>query len=146
MRQELLRQDQNRPAAGNPQPRHSSGGNSSVQGTAASDASSQAGRNAAGAQPQSSASSQAAGSGRQRPVHEVRIGRIQAAIWENRYDNSKGPGVAFNVTLVKRYWHDNQWRDSSSFSRDDLLVAAKALDACHSWIVFQAGQFAQDGE
>lgn len=68
-----------------------------------------------------------------RPVHEVRIGAIKAAIWKN--ETSGGP--RFNVTLSRIYKDEDQWRSTDSFGRDDLLLLAKVADQAHSWIVQQ---------
>ncbi len=69
-----------------------------------------------------------------KPVHEIRLGRIKAAIWENETQN----GSMFNVTL-SRLWKDgSQWKDSGSFGRDDLPLVAKVADRVHSWIFDQA--------
>ena len=66
-----------------------------------------------------------------RPVHDVRLGRIRAAIWENETDNGK----RHNVTLSRLYKDDQgEWRDSSSFGRDDLPLLAKVSDLAHTWI------------
>lgn len=72
-----------------------------------------------------------------RPVHEVRLGRIRAAIWENRTEN----GPRHNVTLSRLYKDEqDDWRDSDSFGRDDLLVLAKVADLAHTWICDQSAQ------
>jgi len=69
-----------------------------------------------------------------KPVHEVRLGRIKAAIWENETQN----GSMFNVT-ISRLWKDgSQWKDSTSFGRDDLPLLAKVCDRVHSWIFEQS--------
>ena len=65
-----------------------------------------------------------------RPVHEVRLGRIKAAIWENDTQN----GARHNVTVSRLYKDGEQWKDSNSFVRDDLPLAAKRADQAHSWI------------
>ena len=65
-----------------------------------------------------------------RPVHEVRMGRIKAAIWENDTQN----GARHNVTVSRIYKDGEQWKDSSSFGRDDLPLVAKVVDQAHSWI------------
>ena len=65
-----------------------------------------------------------------RPVNEIRMGRIRAAIWENETDN----GTRYNVTVSRLYKEDDKWKDSHSFGLDDLLVVAKVLNECHSWI------------
>jgi hypothetical protein len=69
-----------------------------------------------------------------KPVHEVRLGRIKAAIWANRSDS----GVRHNVTVTRIYKDGEQWKDSASFGRDDLPLVAKVCDLAHSWI-FQQG-------
>lgn len=68
------------------------------------------------------------------PVHEIRLGRIRAAIWENDTQN----GTRHNVTVTRLYKDGDDWKDSSSFGRDDLPLVAKVLDRCHSWIFDQA--------
>ena len=67
---------------------------------------------------------------KKRPVHEVRMGRIRAAIWENSTDK----GVRHNVTINRLYKDGDTWKDSTSFGREDLLLVAKVSDAAHSWI------------
>ena len=64
------------------------------------------------------------------PVHEVRVGRVRAAIWEN--DTQNGP--RHNVTLSRLYKDGDEWKDSQSFGRDDLPLVAKVSDLAHSWI------------
>ncbi|RIK77029.1 MAG: hypothetical protein DCC68_18245 [Planctomycetota bacterium] len=71
-----------------------------------------------------------------RPVHEVRLGRIKAAIWENETQN----GTRHNVKVTRLYKDGAEWKDSDSFGRDDLLVVAKVLDLAHSWIFQQAAE------
>lgn len=68
------------------------------------------------------------------PVHEIRLGRIRAAIWENDTQN----GTRHNVTVTRLYKDGDEWKDSSSFGRDDLPLVGKVLDRCHSWIFEQA--------
>ena len=66
-----------------------------------------------------------------RPVHEVRLGRIRAAIWENEVEN----GRRHNVTVSRLYKDDEgEWRDSSSFGRDELALLGKVSDLAHTWI------------
>jgi hypothetical protein len=74
------------------------------------------------------------------PVHEIRLGRIRAAIWENETQS----GTRHNVTVTRLYKDGDEWKDSSSFGRDDLPLVAKVLDRCHSWI-FENGSAASNG-
>jgi hypothetical protein len=70
-----------------------------------------------------------------KPVHEIRLGRIKAAIWENSTDN----GTRHNVSLTRIYKDGDKWKDSTSFGRDDLPLLTKVADMAHTWI-FQQGQ------
>lgn len=70
----------------------------------------------------------------QRPVHEIRMGRIKAAIWENETQQGK----RHNVSLTRIYKDGNQWKDATSFGRDDLPLVQKVADLAHSWI-YQSG-------
>lgn len=70
-----------------------------------------------------------------KPVHEIRLGRIKAAIWSNDTDE----GVRFNVTMTRIYKQGKDWKSSDSFGRDDLPLVAKVADMAHTWI-YQAGQ------
>ena len=69
-----------------------------------------------------------------RPVHEIRIGRVKAAIWGNETEN----GIRHNVTVSRIYKEEDVWKDSSSFGRDDLLLVAKVIDRAHDWIYDEA--------
>lgn len=75
-----------------------------------------------------------------KPVHEIRMGRIKAAIWVNETQN----GVRHNVTCQRIYKDDaGEWATSDSFGRDDLPLLAKVVDQAHTWIYQQAN--GQDG-
>lgn len=76
-----------------------------------------------------------------RPIHEIRLGRIKAAIWENATQN----GTRHNVTVSRLYKDGDEWKDSTSFGRDDLPLVSKVVDQAHSWI-FTQGHEAANGE
>ena len=65
------------------------------------------------------------------PAHEIRLGMIKAAIWQNETDS----GVRYNVTLERLYNQEGEWRSTGSFGRDDLLLLAKVADLAHTWIM-----------
>ena len=65
------------------------------------------------------------------PAHRIPLGRITAAIWANETDNGR---VWFNVTVTRSYRDGDEWKDTSSFSRDDLPIVAKAADMAYAWI------------
>ena len=76
-----------------------------------------------------------------KPVDELRIGSVKAAVWRNETKN----GAVFNVTFSRLYHDGSDWRTSSSFGRDDLLVLAKVADQAHSRVL-ELGQEASGGE
>jgi hypothetical protein len=67
-----------------------------------------------------------------RPIHEIRLGAVRASIWENHGDAST---LWFNVILSRLYKLGNAWKDTSALRRDDLPVAAKALEMAYAWIL-----------
>jgi len=71
---------------------------------------------------------------KEKPVHEVRLGAIKAAIWKN--DTEKG--VRYNTTFNRLYRDGEEWKNTDSFGRDDLLVLGKVADQAHSWIHAQS--------
>jgi hypothetical protein len=76
---------------------------------------------------------------KQKPVHEIRLGAVKAAIWENKTQNGK----RHNVTVTRLYKDDQEWKYSDSFGRDDLPLLDKVIDLCHTWI-FQSVQTSDD--
>ena len=68
-----------------------------------------------------------------RPVHEVRLGKVKAAIWRNETD----VGTRYSVTFSRIYKSENGWESSSSFGRDELPLVSKVSDMAHSWIYEQ---------
>src|SRR2546423_1926176 len=67
-----------------------------------------------------------------KPVHEVRIGRIKAVIWLNRTES----GLRHNVTLRRIFKRDQaaQWETSDVFGRDDLWLVAEVARLAALWI------------
>ena len=66
----------------------------------------------------------------QKPVEEIRVGRVRAAIWENETPN----GARHNVTFRRLYKDGDDWKSTDSFGRDDLPLVAKVADLAHTWI------------
>jgi hypothetical protein len=72
-----------------------------------------------------------------KPVHDVKIGRVKASIWANQTKQ----GTRYSVTIGRLFKpEDGPWKTSPSLDRDDLLAAAKALDSAHSWVIAQPAQ------
>jgi hypothetical protein len=68
-----------------------------------------------------------------KPIHEVRLGLIKAAVWRNETET----GVRCNATFSRLYKDGDAWKSTDSFGRDDLLLLAKVADETHSWICAQ---------
>ena len=66
-----------------------------------------------------------------RPVEEIRLGAIKAAVWRNDTDS----GVRHNVTFERIYRDGEEWRSTGSFGKDDMLVLANVADQSHTWIL-----------
>ena len=76
---------------------------------------------------------------KRKPVHEVRLGSVKAAIWENQTEQ----GTRFNVTVSRIYKDGEQWKSTESFGRDELLLLGKVVDLAHTWI-FENGKPAKE--
>ena len=65
-----------------------------------------------------------------KPIFEVRIGRVKAAIWPNGTEGR----TRHNVTFSRLYKDGEEWKSTQSFGRNDLLLLAKVADQAHSRI------------
>ena len=66
-----------------------------------------------------------------KPIHEIRVGKIRAAIWVNENGSND---VWYSVTLSRHYKDGNGWKNRASFGRDDLPVVAKLMEMAYAWI------------
>ena len=66
----------------------------------------------------------------QKPVDEIRIGRVKATVWRNGTDDKP----RHNVTFSRLYKEGDEWKSTQSFGRNDLLVLAKVADLAHTRI------------
>ena len=67
---------------------------------------------------------------REKPVHEERLGAIKATVWANQTQK----GVMYNTTITRVYKDDDEWKDTGSFGRDDLLVVSRVAELASVWI------------
>ena len=74
-----------------------------------------------------------------RPVHQVRIGRIKAAVFEN------GDNAPRKVQFTALYKEGDSWRGSKSFAREDLPLLIKVADEVHSYLYQQSETAEQNG-
>lgn len=73
------------------------------------------------------------GTTKQKPIHEIRLGSVKAAIWQNETT----AGTRHNVTVSRLYKDGDQWKQTESFGRDDLPLLAKVIDRAHDFIFEQ---------
>lgn len=67
-----------------------------------------------------------------KPVAEVKIGKLVASIWANETEK----GTRYNVTFTRLYiTEQREWKRTDSFGRDDLLLLAKIANEVHSKII-----------
>lgn len=71
------------------------------------------------------------------PVHEIRIGLVKAAVWQN--ESADGAKVWYKATFSKLYFDDAQseWRSVKNFDMTDLLVLAEVARQAALWIAFR---------
>jgi len=74
----------------------------------------------------------------------IKVGRgIRAKLWRNTNKN----GAWFNVTITRVYKDDeDEFQESDSFSRDDLLPVAYAAQKAFEYILNQTEETEQDDE
>ena len=80
----------------------------------------------------------------QPPVHTLRYGSVQAAIWKNKSEQNESE--YFSVTLSRRFRQGDDWKDSKAFLKSDLPTVSKIAGDAHSWIQEQAAAKEQDAE
>jgi hypothetical protein len=67
------------------------------------------------------------------PAARVRMSTIQASIWRNESPDGK---AYFSTTFERRYLDkDGKWKNSTSFSADELLLLAKVADLAHTEVI-----------
>jgi hypothetical protein len=68
-----------------------------------------------------------------RPIHEIRLGLIKAAIWPNETEH----GVRYNPTVSGCYTdrQRGQWKDTERCGLDDFPVVCRVLDRAQTWIL-----------
>jgi hypothetical protein len=70
------------------------------------------------------------------PVHKIRHGAVSASIWRLETDK----GSLFNVTFQRSYKDGDEWKNSTSFGRNNLLVVSLIAARAFEWIGNQPRQ------
>lgn len=69
---------------------------------------------------------------KQKPVHELRLGRIRVTIWAR----NNGSGGTEHYTVISRLYKDDEgkWAQASGFWPEDLPVVNKLNERAMLWI------------
>ena len=66
------------------------------------------------------------------PVAKLRLGLLNASIWQRTTDK----GAFYSVSFERRYKdNEGKWQSTYSYDAGDLLLLAKLADQAHSKIV-----------
>jgi len=68
-----------------------------------------------------------------KPVHQIKLSAIKAAIWLN--ESEKTGKAWYSVTVSRSYRDsDDQLKDTTNFRRDDLPIVSKVVELAYTWI------------
>ncbi|MCC7339280.1 MAG: hypothetical protein IT422_29660 [Pirellulaceae bacterium] len=71
-----------------------------------------------------------------KPIKRFNVGSgIHAFVWCNQ---SSTGGEWYTITISRTYKEGEQFKDATSFRRDDLLFVAKAADLAYQWCYWKA--------
>ncbi|MHC4880388.1 MAG: hypothetical protein ACYTGL_28395 [Planctomycetota bacterium] len=77
----------------------------------------------------------------EQPVERFRLGRICAAVWLNQ----NGQGDAwYSITVTRSYKDGDEWKDTTSYRRDDLPLVEKVANLAFAWIWNQTSKTRSD--
>jgi hypothetical protein len=71
---------------------------------------------------------------RMNPIHEIQLGAVRAAIWEDT--GFDGPKYRVSISRTPRL--DERGTRSDRFEAEDLPLVAEVVDLAHLWICEQA--------
>ncbi len=73
-----------------------------------------------------------------KPVKEIGVGQVRAAIWENEIKGGKVIKPGFKVSVDRRYKdQDGKWKSTQSFSQTEIPLAIHCLGKAFDFMVEQ---------
>jgi|KBSSwiStaDraftv2_1062776.scaffolds.fasta_scaffold1453265_1 hypothetical protein len=72
------------------------------------------------------------GTTKNKPIHDIRLGLVKAAIW--KHDNENGPWYSVSINRSYKDKDGDEWKQTDFFNRDDLLLVAKVADLAHTFV------------
>lgn len=79
-----------------------------------------------------------------KPWKVFRSSGVSASIFENEAETKNGSRTYFKVTLAKTYRDGDEFKNTSSLSRDDLPVAALLLEL--AWAAILSADIAENDD
>ncbi len=79
---------------------------------------------------------------KQKPIKKFFIGAVTTSIWQNEGKN----GPVFSITTTRRYKKDEQWNDTASLGKYDLLKSIQLQARALSWIDYYERNGAEEPE
>ena len=73
---------------------------------------------------------------RAQPAKTFRVRNVRAAVWANPGEY----GPLYSVQFSRGYKDGEEWKSTTSFGRDDLLVLAEVSRLAFHWIASQGGK------
>ncbi len=68
---------------------------------------------------------------KKQPIHKIKIGQVEAAVWLNDFDGKK----SFSVSFQKNYKDKKgEWKQSTSFATNNLPDVYWASQEAYVWI------------
>lgn len=59
--------------------------------------------------------------------------QIWVSIWDASYESNGKTKLAFNVTWVRSYYHDNKWKSAMNVRSQEIHVLIHALSQAQQW-------------
>ena len=73
------------------------------------------------------------------PVHKIRTGVIEIAIWRKTVESKDGDFEVYNSSLSKSYKDkDGEWQTTNNYNLNDLPVVAMLTQKAFEWIKLEA--------
>lgn len=70
-----------------------------------------------------------------KPVHTIRLRGISASIFANVAKTDNGDRTFYKVSLTRSYKDGDDWKNTSSFGRDDLPIVTLVTQRAYEWIL-----------
>lgn len=68
---------------------------------------------------------------KKKPVQEIRLGNVRAAVWQNALENGR---TMYSVRFSRLFKEEGEWRDSNGFGAAELPLVAQAAEKALEWV------------